>query len=102
MSARQDDDPALATMLDGNAIAGDLAMIFGRDMSGDSTECAHCGQTHAVGGLLAFVGGPGIVLRCPSCTAIVLRVVRTPRATYIDARGSAVMQLNHSGGSPSG
>lgn len=96
MAELQNDDPAAGLMVDGNAVAGDLEMIFGRDMTANDAECTSCGQTHAMGALLAFTGGPGIVLRCPSCMAVMLRIVRTPRGTSIDARGIAVMQLKAS------
>ena len=93
MSAFQNDDLANHLMLDGNAIAGELESIFGRDMTGDRAQCASCGQTHAIGALLVFIGGPGKVLRCPSCTAVVLRMARTPKGGYGDLRGSAVTHL---------
>jgi hypothetical protein len=48
---------------------------------------------HAVGELMAFTGGPGIVLRCPSCGAVMLRIVRTPQHTYLDARGTAMLRM---------
>lgn len=93
MEVAQNDDPAGALMLDGNAVAGELQAIFGSDMTGKDAECASCGKTHAMGALLAFTRGPGIILRCPSCTAVMLRVARTSRGTFVDARGSVVMLL---------
>jgi hypothetical protein len=88
------DQMARALVLDGNAVAGELRMIFGREMTTDDLECASCGQVHAFGTLLAFTQAPGIVLRCPGCEAVVLRVVETPRAIYVDARGAAVMMIS--------
>ncbi len=81
-------------MLDGNAIAGLLDGMFGSDMTTTAAECAHCGNTAAMGALLAFTQAPGIVLRCPACESVVLRIVETPRATYFDARGAAYLRLN--------
>jgi Family of unknown function (DUF6510) len=86
-------DAAEALVLDGNAVAGELQALFGFEMTQNEAECMSCGQMHAVGELMAFTGGPGIVLRCPSCTAVMLRIVRTPRHTYLDVRGAAVLRM---------
>ena len=82
-----------ALMLDGNAVAGELQVIFGIEMTANHAECANCGTVSFMGGLLAFTHAPGLVLRCPSCEAVMLRLVRTPHGTYLDARGSAYMRL---------
>ena len=47
MTAHQNDDLAAALVLDGNAIAGELQMIFGSEMTGNDAECGSCGQVHA-------------------------------------------------------
>ncbi len=80
-------------MLDANAVAGILQEIFGADMTASPTECAHCGQEGEVGTLLAFTQAPGIVLRCPACENIVVRITQTPDAYYIDARGAVFLRL---------
>ena len=46
-----------------------------------------------VGTLLAFMQGPGIVLRCPVCKNVVLRVAHTPDAIYLDVRGAVYLCL---------
>jgi len=43
--------------------------------------------------LLAFTQAPGIVLRCPSCENVVVRITQTPDAFYIDARGAVYLRL---------
>ncbi|MDQ2692033.1 MAG: DUF6510 family protein [Chloroflexota bacterium] len=80
-------------MLDANAVAGLLFEIFGVEMTASPTECAHCGSSGDVGALLAFTRGPGVVLRCSSCENVVLRIVRTPQAVYLDARGAVYLRL---------
>ena len=82
-----------ALMLDGNAVAGLLQEIFGLEMTANPAECAHCGNVSAVGGLLAFTQAPGAVLRCPACEEIVVRIVATPEAIFLDARGAAYLRL---------
>jgi hypothetical protein len=80
-------------MLDGNAAAGLLHEIFGAEMTASATECAHCGHEGQVGTLLAFTQGPGLVLRCPGCEGIMLRIVETPNAFLVDARGAAYLRI---------
>ena len=80
-------------MLDANAAAGLLQEIFGTDMTAAPTECANCGAEGEMGTLLAFTQAPGVVLRCPSCEQIIVRIVQTPNAFYIDARGAVYLRL---------
>src|SRR5512132_3602262 len=80
-------------MLDANASAGLLYEIFGTEMTASPTECAHCGKEGDIGSLLAFTQGPGIVLRCSGCENVVIRIVQTPEAIYLDARGAVYLTL---------
>jgi phage FluMu protein Com len=86
-------DPIPDDMLDGNAAAGPLAAAFGTEMTTVPGKCAHCGAVHVVAELRAYVRAPGTVLRCPICDGIVLRVVETEDATYVDARGAAYLRF---------
>jgi hypothetical protein len=80
-------------MLDGNAVAGLMYDLFGVEMTASPTECAHCGREGQIGTLLAFTQAPGVVLRCPACENVMIRIVQTPNAIYIDARGAAYLRL---------
>jgi hypothetical protein len=80
-------------MLDGNALAGLLQEIFAVEMTASPTECASCGREGEMGTLLAFTQSPGVVLRCPTCESVVMRVVQTTEAIYLDARGAAYLRL---------
>jgi hypothetical protein len=80
-------------MLDGNAVAGLLEDIFGTEMTASPTICAHCGRSGELGTLLAFVRTPGVVLRCPGCEQVMLRIVETPEAIYLDARGTVYLRI---------
>ena len=88
-------DPALDEVLDGNAAAGPLAAAFGADMTIVPGKCAHCGAVHVVAELRAYIRAPGTVLRCPICDGIILRIVETDEATYVDARGAAYLRFEH-------
>ena len=82
-----------ALMLDGNAVAGLLREVFALEMTASPTKCAHCGAVGALGTLLAFTQAPGVVLRCPACEQVMLRIVETADAIYLEARGAAYLRL---------
>lgn len=88
-----DGDMNTALMVDGNAVAGLLEQIFGRDMTMTVARCAGCARDAAMGALMAFIRGPGIVLRCPACQTAIARVVETPTAVYLEARGAAYLRM---------
>jgi len=83
-------------MLDANAAAGLLYEIFGVEMTAAPTECANCGNEGEIGELLAFVHGPGIILRCSTCEHVVLRIVQTPDEIILHARGAVYLRLARS------
>ena len=80
-------------MLDGNAVAGMFYELFSREMTTTPAECAHCGNKAEMGALHAYTQGPGVVLRCPGCQGIILRMVLTDDAVYLDARGAAYIRI---------
>ena len=79
--------------LDGNAAAGILNEIFALEMTNNPVECAHCGREGEMGTLFAYMQAPGVVLRCPGCENIVMRIVQLPQAIYLDLRGAAYVCL---------
>lgn len=79
--------------LDGNAVGGMLEELFGVDMTAADTKCAACGREGEVGTLLAYTMGPGVVLRCPGCSGVMLRMVETPRGTLVEAKGLAYVRI---------
>jgi len=88
------DDPAVERELDGNALAGMLEQLFGGDMTAVPGRCAHCGTVHMVGSMRVYMGGPGTVMRCPTCDEVILRVAQTTEATYVDLRGVAYLRMD--------
>lgn len=84
------DDPLV---LDANAVASDLAELFGFEMTAAVHRCAHCGNVGAMGTLLAWTQGPGVTLRCCICRDVVVRIVRTPSRTLIDVSGAAYLEI---------
>jgi hypothetical protein len=87
-----------ALMLDGNAVAGLLRELFAVEMTTAPCQCAHCGRVGPLGSLWTFAQAPGVVLRCPGCEEVVLRMVKTGVAIYLDARGAAYLRLETGAG----
>ena len=83
-------------MLDGNAAAGLLQRCFGAEVTSSPVQCDGCGQEGRLGELHAYTQAPGLVLRCKRCSAVMLRVVETDGALYLDARGLTYLRLPRS------
>ena len=73
--------------LDGNAIAGLLQEVFGAEMTTAATECAHCGVSGIIAECEVYLGGPGAIVRCRSCRAMLLVVVEFRGVRCVDSRG---------------
>ncbi|MEV4295421.1 DUF6510 family protein [Microbispora rosea] len=86
--------------LDGNALAGPLAEIFTADVSAAVSRCATCGLTGPVAALRVYDRAPGLVARCPGCEEVVLRLVRSPDAAWLDLRGAVSLRIPLGGASP--
>jgi hypothetical protein len=84
-------DPDL--VLDGNAAGGVLADVFVAEVTAAAARCDGCGAVAAVGALRAYVHAPGVVLRCPHCEAVLLRVVSDGDRCWLDLRGLRWLQL---------
>jgi uncharacterized protein DUF6510 len=79
--------------LDGNAAGGILRDVFTHEMTAALATCAGCGNRGAVGALLEYGHGMGIVLRCPGCDAPMLRIVRTPGLIRLDPSGVLLLMI---------
>ena len=79
--------------LDGNSAAGELRTVFTSDMTMARATCVGCGEAHELGALLLYGQAMGTILRCPGCNGVMLRVVRTPTATCLEATGIAVLVI---------
>ena len=79
--------------LDGNVTAGDLTDIFAFDATTAVTTCATCRATHPIATLRAYLRAPGMVLRCASCDAVQIRLVRSPRRAWLDLRGIDMLAM---------
>lgn len=78
---------------DGNALAGPLGEVFAVDLTAATCTCAGCGRAGPVAALRVYTRAPGLVARCSGCEDVVLRLVRTPDAAYLDLRGSVSLRI---------
>ena len=88
------DDPAVDLTVDANAIAGLLMSVFEREVTMLEERCVHCGTTSVVGTLRVYMRGPGVVVRCPACADVVLRIVETPSGIRVDLSGATHLRLD--------
>lgn len=64
------------SFLDGNAIAGLLQDVFGRDMTAETGCCDGCGATTVLAAVRVYRSGPGDVVRCPNCESVLMVIVQ--------------------------
>jgi hypothetical protein len=82
------------TSLNGNAAAGALGDLFAFDVTMAVSTCAICGDARPVAELHAYMDAPGMVLRCASCGAAQLRLVRSGDRGWLDLRGIQVLEIH--------
>ena len=68
--------------LDGNAAAGELEQIFAFEVTSAVGTCANCGAVGAVGGTSVYSQAPGIVIRCPACQGVLIRLAHDGESRY--------------------
>jgi hypothetical protein len=82
------------THVDGNAIAGLLETVFGRDLTTASGRCSGCGAEREVGAIHVYRAA-GVVARCPDCDTVLLRVVEAGDRVWVDLRGLTALELRN-------
>ena len=95
-------DLAAARRLDGNAAAGVLAELFAVDLTAALSRCGACGTTAMLGAHHLYADAPAVVLRCPSCTEVVMRVASRPDRILLDLRGAALVVVPRAPGDEDG
>jgi hypothetical protein len=81
--------------LDGNAAAGILSEVFAVEMTTATGTCAGCGASNALGATQLYAQAPGMVLRCPNCTSVLICIVRFPSGgLVVDLKGLRRIRMN--------
>jgi hypothetical protein len=75
--------------LDGNALAGELHAIFGRELTADIATCGACGATSYLAEIAVYLRAPGMVGRCRSCDNVLLVLTTVRGVACVDMRGFA-------------
>ena len=73
--------------LDGNAIAGLLFDVFGKEMTTATGVCVRCGAQGVLAETMVYVRAPGTVVRCRSCEAVLMVLVEVHGTIRVDQRG---------------
>ena len=81
------------TMLDGNAAAGDLQVLFAVEVTEMIGVCDTCGETGPLAEAHTYSLAPGLTLRCPGCDAVLARLVHLPDRTLFELRGLRRLEL---------
>jgi Family of unknown function (DUF6510) len=81
-----------ALRLDGNAAAGILREVFASEMTTALGTCGSCGAVGPVGAVHVYVSA-GVVLRCPSCEAVLMRIVESESRLWVDLTGLRSIEL---------
>ena len=81
-----------ALRLDGNAVAGTLRDVFTTEVTTALGTCGGCGAVDAVGAVHVYVSA-GIVLRCPHCENVLLRLVQHESRIWLDLTGLRSLEL---------
>ena len=82
-------------VLDGNAVAGLLGEVFSVEATTLIARCAACGAEGALGTASVYAHGPGVVLRCPECTAVVMRFARIRGRLVADLKGVGTLTIQN-------
>ncbi len=73
--------------LDGNGVAGMLRDVFGTEMTNVAATCASCGAVAPVGESAVYTGGPGTVIRCRTCAAVLAVITQIRGMNCVDLMG---------------
>jgi uncharacterized protein DUF6510 len=83
----------MITPLDGNVLAGPLGELFAVDITSAMGQCASCGARNPMAMARVYVDAPGMVARCRSCDAVIVRLVRSADQAWLDMQGISSLQL---------
>jgi hypothetical protein len=78
---------------DGNALAGPLSEVFAVDVTTAIGRCRGCGTSSQVATFRVYGPDPGLVGRCPGCDDVLVRLVRSPDALWLDLSGVSALRI---------
>ncbi len=78
--------------LDGNAIGGLLLEVFAADMTSALATCVTCGAVRPVAETTVYLRAPGTVVRCRTCTSVLMVISRVRGLNCVDLTGLLALQ----------
>ena len=78
--------------LDGNAIAGQLVVAFGHEMTTASGVCGRCGGQALLAETNVYLRAPGSVARCRACDNVLVVMVEVRGYTVVDLTGFSALE----------
>jgi len=85
-------DTTVDWTLDGNAIAGLLHDVFGAEMTTAVGTCATCGASAPMAETVVYLRAPGTVVRCRTCTAVLMVVVQRGEQHCVSLAGVSSLE----------
>jgi hypothetical protein len=79
--------------LDGNAAAGLFREVFAFELTTARGRCENCGAIAEVGAVSLYSNAPGIVLRCPQCESVLMRLAANGVRRWLDVRGITWLEI---------
>jgi hypothetical protein len=79
--------------LDGNAAGGTIGSLLSIDVTMAHGGCASCGTTATLAAARMYGPAPGLVLRCGSCQAVLVRLVEGSGRAWLDLRGLTYLEV---------
>jgi hypothetical protein len=80
-------------LYDGNTLAGPLSEVFAVELTTAVGRCRSCGTSSEVATFRVYGPEPGFVGRCPHCEDVLMRLVRTPDAVWLDFSGVSALRI---------
>jgi hypothetical protein len=80
--------------LDGNAAAGDFRELFSFELTTARGRCDNCGAIAQIGAVMVYANAPGVVLRCPQCESVLMRLAATGSRHWLDVRGITWLEIH--------
>jgi hypothetical protein len=87
---------------DGNMLAGPLSEVFVQEVTTAVARCGGCGAEVEMARLVVHGPDPGLTGRCPGCSDVMVRLVRTPDAMWVSLSGTASLRIPVAAPDPAG
>ena len=80
-------------VLDGNATAYLLELIFTPDITLAKIRCKECDSVSTVGSLIMYAAPMGAVLKCADCESDLIKAVDTPHGLWVEMTGARSLRF---------